>query len=29
MKCEDVRKIALRLHDQGLSSRKIMEHLDD
>ena len=27
MKSEDVRKIVLRLHDQGLSCRKIMEHL--
>ena len=27
MKHEGVRKIVLRLHEQGLSSRKIMEHL--
>ena len=27
MKHEDVRKIVLRLHDQDLSSRKIMKHL--
>ena len=29
MKHEDVRKSVLRLHDQGFSSRKIMEHLGD
>ena len=27
MKHEDVRKIVLRLHDQDLSSRKIMKYL--
>jgi transposase len=27
MKSEDVRKIVLRLHDQGLNCRKIMQHL--